>query len=155
MEVKHYRLTDTGRTSDLSWQGKGTVPVLAMEVQVSKNKWKHLKSGSNFEYSYGYEQGISNFRYHAHDHNIHAYQIDGIDEHPVMALPLWCEVGFLYDSTGSGNNSPSYYKPIKHGEDFTREDGSTIVFRSRKQAEAFLKEQGDSQPYDYDDYKAW
>jgi len=163
MIVKHYRLRDTGNTSDQSWQRLGIVSVYAMEVQESKNRWKHLQDGSSRKYAYGLEQGKENFRYHAHQHNIHAYQIDGIDDTPVIAVPNGYEIVNLYDSAGAGNTSPQYYKPIKLGSkddfrfygDFTNEDGSVKVFAHYKHALEFVRERAGEQDYPYDDYRAW
>lgn len=160
MEIKRYRLRDTGNTSDQSWQKLGIVSVYAMEVQISRSKWKHLQNGPNREYAYGLEQGIKNFRYHARQHKVHAYQIvDSVTVGPFIHIPFGYTIINLYDSTGAGNTSPQYYKPVRENADkedynfdgdFHNTDGSVKVFKEYTDALSFVRKQAGPQEYPYD-----
>jgi hypothetical protein len=163
IKVTHYRLVDTGRTNDLAtyWQEKGVrvVPVIALEVQKSKDKWEPVRDGSSPAYGYGWGQAIGNLRFHIHHRRrpVHAYQIDGINETPLIAVPLGYDIEWLSLKGKKSWENASYYIPMcEEGNcrEFKDErDGSMKVFKTYREALDFLRNYAGAQEYPYDEYR--
>lgn len=158
IKVIHYRFRDTGKTADLSWQGKGVVSVFALEVQKSKDRWEQLKDDGP-QFGYGQEQAIANLRFliHWRLHPVHAYQIDGIDSEPLIAVPIGYAMKRLVVKGSVSYHPPDYYLPYALGAPSCEEgafhheqDGSTKVFKRYLEALSFLRKAAGEQIYAYD-----
>lgn len=153
MKITHYRFTDTGHTTDLSWQkmGEGVVAAYALEMQKSKNTWKQIVHDGQLSYGYGVRQAINNLRFHVHWNvkNTHGYQIDGVDEVPLIAVPYGYEIVRLF-IRGESWRMPDFYLP-RHEDGTVFSDNKAIrVFERYQEALAFLRTHAGQQQHAYD-----
>lgn len=151
--VRHYRARPVGSA-------------FAPEVQKSKNTWKQLASGRNLEWIYKQEYIEDHFRIHAHDHKVHAYQIEGIDAQPVIAVPFGFQINNLYDSEGSSYRGPGlfivYDEANRQNERYPYDPGyirsdvapdAVVVFTTYTAALAFARAQAGEQEFPYDTFE--
>lgn len=146
MKVVHFRLFDTGR--DEPYFSDGVFRVYNVERQKSKNKWEQVVHDWPVR-GFGLEQAVKNCRFMAHNSRgtIHAYQIDGVDPAPLIAVPDGYAIEKLVHM-GSKPYSPDWYRPYAEHEsrDWDR------VFQHYGPALVYLRERVGVQEYEYDVY---
>lgn len=148
MKVVHFRLLDTG--VDEQYFSDGIFRVYNVERQKSKNVWEQVIHDHPVR-GWGLEQATQNCRYMAHNSRgtIHAYQIDGVDPVPLIAVPYGYTIEKL-SHWGRKSYSPDWYRP--HKENDYRGEWDR-VFQYYGPALTYLRERVGPQEYEYDVYR--